>query len=415
MDTLSSQFAEAIGMVLVDAEVSPDIFSQHQIAFAPTIALFRHGKLRLRYFGEWTIGGLTEFCESVTDYDLVPLNDSFSVFEFQRRGPSNIVLSSPPFIAKADALLHKFGGVVQVAILENRQLKETLGMADAVFTRPGDFYTASLNDVDEDTLEALLQSKFQHIYTGDLFGVTPTADTIAALIDERDPLMVYDVVSRFTALRDVFAGNVSFQICDFFKCPNVVQQIKLIGFASPLYIHHAKQGGRFRLDPLQRMFATADEVVNWAKFQILGVSPPPEPHAVVIPRLMAHEFIQLVLDPKKEVVLFVAAPRMPLYEESAESVKKLMKVFEGTPEVRFYEFNPITEHVKGLEMPKSDKPQLSIWPASKEPNGSAFAAYLDVGVIFENLLKLFVTKFSEEKLAALSKRFQEVSQECEVP
>jgi hypothetical protein len=53
---------------------------------------------------------------------------------------------------------------------------------------------------------------------------------------------------------------------------------------------------------------------------------------------------------------------MQLYDESCENFRKLINIFESIPQIIFYEFNPLTEHVKGLKMPKSENPQLPIWP-----------------------------------------------------
>jgi thiol-disulfide isomerase/thioredoxin len=399
MDSLSRRFLNMVGMVTVDVDNNPDLVKTYDVSLAPTIALFRPGKPRLRYYGEWTEPALIDFCESVSHDEIVVLNDSFSLVEFRYRPPAN----------QPDGLLHKFGGIVHVGIVENPQLKAALNLSSAIYTRLGDFYTSNLTSVDEDTIEHLLQSRFHHIHSGEYFGVGPASETIAALIDERDSLMVYDVITRFRAIRDVFGNNVNFQLCNFFKCANIVDQLKLVSFMCPLYVRHSKQGGRYKIEPYPRMNPTVDDIVNWAKFQIMGIALPQEPHTTNIPRVLAPDFISLVLDSTKDIILFVASPRMPQYEESAEIFKQLMSVLEDVPEVKFYKFNPITEHVKGLKMPKSDKPQLSIWPATSEPRGSAFHACLDINVVFENLVKLVETEFSEAKLAELAERLGQLS------
>jgi hypothetical protein len=189
---------------------------------------------------------------------------------------------------------------------------------------------------------------------------------------------------------------------------NPIRQLQPVTFQAPIYVRHSKQGSRQRLDPYQRFQPTLAELVTWAKFQIMGIPPPEAPHSRSVSRITAHEFIPVVLDPKRDVILLVAAPRMQLYDVSVEKFKKLIEVFDGIPDVAFFEFNPLTEHVKGLEMPKSDNPQLSIWPASTEQRGAAFAAFLDLPIMFDNLLKLIALKPTSQQRTLMSTRVAKI-------
>jgi hypothetical protein len=394
-------------MIVVDAESSPELLKPADVTFAPTILIYRQGKQRMRYYGDWSTSAFTELCHSIADDDLYTLTDSFSVFEFQNRKPANIILSSN-FVSKADGLLHKFGGILHVGIVENETLSQIIGLPGALLSRPEEFYSINLTDVEEDTIQRQLLQRIQHIGTNEGFALTDTVDTIVTIVNEDDPVMIYEAVSRLNSLREVLGSNVSYQYCDFFKCHGVVAQLKPITLMSPLYVHHTKQGQRQRIDPYPRIDPTTADIVKWAKFQILGISPPDEPRVLAIPKITAHSFIPVVLDPKRDVVLLVAAPRMQMYDVSVDRFRKLIQIFEGIPEVGFFEFNPITEHVKGLEMPKSDNPQLSIWPATTEQRGSAFAAFVDLELIFENLVRLLETKFSEDQIAEMTQKVAEL-------
>jgi hypothetical protein len=398
-------------MVIIDADASPELLKTADVSFAPTIFIYRQGKRIMRYSGDWSPGALSELCKMITNDDLHTLTDSFSVFEFQHRNPANIILSSPEFVKKADGLLHTFGGVLQIGVVEDDRLPKALGLPGAALSRPIDSFTINLTDVEESTIRSYLAPRYEHIHCTELFGLTETVNTFLALVKEDDPLMVFDSVSRFEALREVFGANMSFQYCDFFKCQALVNQFKPISLIWPLYVLHCKQGFQQRVEVYPRFDSTVADIVNWAKFQILGIAPPDAGTGPAIPRITAHEFIPVVLDPKRDVVLLVASPRMQLYDVSAENFRRLMKIFEDVSEVAFFEFNPLTEHVKGLEMPKSENPQLSIWPASPEQHGAAFQAHLDIGIIFKNLLQLIKTKPSQEKLAKMEDKLAKLRNE----
>jgi hypothetical protein len=57
----------------------------------------------------------------------------------------------------------------------------------------------------------------------------------------------------------------------------------------------------------------------------------------------------------------------------------------------------------GLEMPKSDKPLLSIWPATEGPKGSTFGARLSIPLL-DNVLQLIATRVSDAELEQMAQR-----------
>lgn len=184
-----------------------------------------------------------------------------------------------------------------------------------------------------------------------------------------------------------------------------------MSFKAPVFCLHEKQGGRYGIQVMPKVGSGVQEIIDWANFLLYGIQPPKKEHAIPIPRLIAHEFMQKALNPKRDAVLLLAAPKMQLYEESQNTVRCLIEAFAacGVETVDFYEYNTITERVQGLELPKSDKPQLSIWPASETPGGSAFAGFLDPKMTFETLIQVLAT-VSREQIMAISEKIDEIMQ-----
>ena len=399
MDGASAKFAKSVTFAFIEIDNAPEIAAKYNVSFAPRVMIFKGDKFVQLYLGDWTQNGFTTFCEKLIKFELHHLKTVFDVFEFQRLAPSNLLLVSKANAAKADEMLEKYGGIVNIGVLENESVALELKLPPAQFTRVDDFVTFDFEDVTEKDVDAHMWSPYEHIHSHEWMGICPTPLSFLTLLDERDPMMIHDTARDFDALRELFGSNVSFQFCDFFTCANVVQQLKIGMYTSPvLMCREQMSNGRYRLDPLPKVPATKEDVINFGKFKVWNIEPPRKKTELRIPKLSAHDFIQNVIDPKMDVILLLAAPRMQLYEQSQKNIRALMTAFEGIDTVRFFEFNTITEHVQGLQLPESDKPQISIWPATEQPGGSAFAAYLPINVIFENLLKLITTKVSQQKM-----------------
>lgn len=411
MDGVASKFSTSITFAAVDIGAAPDVCAKYNVTFAPRVAVFKGSKMLQIYLGETTQNGFTIFAEKLLHAEIHHLKNEYDVFEFQSLAPSNLLLVSKANIAKADQLFKTYGGIVSIGVLENDAVAQSLNLPDAQFVRAEDFVKFDLTDVSESTIDPLLHSPYEHIFSHEWLGISPTRHSFITLIDERDPLMIHDTVKDFDALREIFGTNVSFQFCDFFTCANVVQQLKIGMFNSPVLVCREQMNNRFKLDPLPKVPATREDVINFGKFMILGIEPPLKKTELRIPKLSAHEFIQNVIDPKKDVILLLAAPRMQLYQQSQTNFRALIKAFEGIDSVRFFEYNTLTEHVQGLQLPESDKPQISVWPATEQPSGSAFAAYLSINVIFENLLKLIQTKVSQQRMDEMMEVIQKYLEE----
>jgi hypothetical protein len=113
---------------------------------------------------------------------------------------------------------------------------------------------------------------------------------------------------------------------------------------------------------------------------------PQQKDVTPIPKLLANHFVAIAVDPKTDVILLAGSPDMPYYAEAEHNVRMLMECLKNIPTVKFCEFNSATENVPGLEMPKSHKRLLSIWPATEGPKGSTFGACLSIPLVLDNML-----------------------------
>ena len=270
----------------------------------------------------------------------------------------------------------------------------------------------NISDLEDYDLLNLSHSPFKHIKNSEFLGTVNTQYSFLALVDEHDPVHVYDSIARMKLAHSYFGSNISYMYCDFFVCENVVRQLGLVSFLNPCNVVMKKeQNGRQSVEPFRKLVNKPEDVLNWLKFQILNIEMPQEKEEIRIPRLYADDFIPKALDPKIDAILLVAATGMNMYDESISNFRILMQVFKDIKTVKFYEFNRFTEHVQGLEIPQSDKPLLSIWPASKEPRGSSFGGYLSVQLTFENLLKLIQTPIPQEKIDEMAKHLNQLDME----
>jgi hypothetical protein len=405
-DSLSANYAHVIEMILVDLDTDSDLLFSSGVEFGPTIAVFVRGKFRALYTGDWAPGPLTEYCNILANDEIVELTDSFSVFEFQHKPPLNLMITDESLLPAAQKLQPLFAGLLRVAVLKNSEI--ALNYSGAILTNPFELHTENLNTLNESLIQNALTTKVQHVSSAELIGMTGTYETIVALVDERDPLMIFETMVRFRAISEAFGKRVSFQVIDFFNSLPLIQQYRINSFDTPLYLRHSKTGNRYVLEPYLKFGPSGADLVKWLSDQIAGVTPAPEKPVQGVPRLNAYNFIPSVLDAKLDVILLVAAPRMPHYETAVETLRVLIELFKPIPQVKCYEFNPLTEHVTGLELPKSEEPQFSIWPASAEPNGRAFSAQVDLKFTIGAILQIIKTPITEEQQRVMQEKVNEL-------
>lgn len=409
LEQASTKFEDTIGFLQVDVELSKSIIAKYNISFVPQIAVFRNSRFLTFYTKEWAAPIISQYCQSLLSTEITHLNTSFEVFDFQHTSPANLILASDEAIKKADELSKSFAGIIKIGVIDNLELGKKFKLAPAQLNRPLDQFSTIVQDFSEESLIQLIKSPFVHIENQDAFGVSTTQYSILALMDERDPLHYHDIIKRFKIAYDFFGENISYHYCDFLTCEGTVKQVGLVNFAAPVFVFRKQATNqRFFVEPYTRMFNAPDEICHWLKEKILGIPMPRPKEQIKIPRMYANDFIPTALNPKNDVILLVATPTMQFYEESQENIRLLIQAFENFTTVKFYEFNPETEHVQGLDIPKSDKPQLSVWPASTEPHGSTFAAYVSIPIIIENLLKLITTPISDAQVEKIAKTIEKI-------
>lgn len=119
--------------------------------------------------------------------------------------------------------------------------------------------------------------------------------------------------------------------------------------------------------------------------------------------LCGSNFQDLVLNPKKDVILFVASTSMSQYRENRKQLLVIKSIMKPLKNVDFYEFNPFTQMIPGLSMPESEQPMLSIWPASMEPHGGTISGHFNVADVLDTILKIMKGPHSQREM----KEFQE--------
>lgn len=413
LDKLSSKYHDNINFLYVDMQESQQLFNKYNIQFIPQVAFFRNQELIKFYEDTWSYESFEKFIENEMNEEVASLNSSFSVFNFINKEPSSLILS-PKLASQADELFNKYGGAFHIGIVEDEDLTKSLNLPPALFSIPHNELSLPISNLEDYDLLNLSHSPFKHIKNAEFLGTVSTPYTYLALIDDHDPYHVYDSITRMKLAHSFFGENISYLYCDFFVCENVVKQLGLVSFLNPCNVVLKKEkSGRQSIEPYRKLVNKPIEVLNWLKFQILNIEMPQEKEEIRIPRLYADDFIPKALDPNIDAILLVAVTGMNMYDESIANFRILMHVFRDIKTVKFYEFNRFTEHVQGLEIPQSDKPLLSIWPAFKEPRGSSFGGYLSLQLTFENLLKLIQTPIPQEKIEEMTKELNKLAMERE--
>ena len=413
LDSLSGSYSDSIGFYFVEFETASDVTLKYNISYAPSIAIFKDGNFRSLYLGEWSKKEFQNFFDNLINADIIYLDSAFDVFELQHNPSGSLIFSSSDEIDETYGILDSFLGLIAIGVINNKDVVRELNFSKAVLTRPKDFFTYSFNydeEVTVDKVSELIRSPFIEVNNVEQLTATETSNTLVALLDTHNPSQQFETIRSFRTVQKFFDSNLSFQYCDFFTCSQLVRQIGIIKYSQPVFCIALKEGQKSRFEPLLKTNNVPEDVLNFCKFQLLGIPIPQEKQVVQLPKLHAPEFITSVGDYTKNVILYVASPVMQLYDECAEKARVLYQAFQGVKTFSFYEYNPLTEHVQGLSMPQSDQPQFSVWPASKEPHGSSFIANLPIEVILDNIVKLTEGALDDDQVQDVLDKIQELRQ-----
>jgi hypothetical protein len=230
-------------------------------------------------------------------------------------------------------------------------------------------------------------------------------------MDERDPLHLHGVRGLFNNLSAIYPGNFSYQFCDYYRCTAAASQLGIVNYGHPMYVLSQKTAAKPKMTLFGHPAPTFEDFKEWIDEQVFGVVDKRKRTSSGIPLLYARNFHRIALNPNKDVILLVAVPGMPKYAEAQKVMLHLMDIFLPVKAVECYEFNPRTQMVPGLQIPKADHPILSIWPAHADASGVSFSAAIGLPAVFRNVMSMIKSQVSptllrdmNDKVAALSKQ-----------
>lgn len=387
MDELAEKYKEKVGMVMLDIDNSPKIAEQYKIDKVPTLTLFGKGKLISIYKGEWNKNAIISFCDELFENKVEELNDSFDVFEFQEKQPVNLIIASPDLILHANEFATTVYGRISVAILRNQSLAKSLGIEKAQIVRPLDGFTQNIDSLDVDSLKNISFPIIEHVNDVDDIESGKMPYTLCALIDEQDPLHRIILSNYIQSIHSNY-DNVSYRCVDFYKASELAKQLNIYIFDNPLFVLF-ETGSRPKL--LTNSSPNEEDIKQWLDKEIKGIEINEETETSGIIRLFARNFMRIVLDPRKDIVLLVGQPTMPDFSKAAENFRKLIQIMQKFPTIKFYTFDPVSQLVPGLQIPKSESPLITVWPATEQPSGATFPANIPFGAIIDSLLKVLKT------------------------
>ena len=409
-DRICSKYDGRLSVLAVDAGASQDIASKFSISEIPSIAAFAGDRLLDFYTGKWCEEEIVAFCEQILSWQVTKIRNYFEFFRFQNgMVPANLVLARGVGDDKANQIMRMFGGMLHVGLLENDEVAKVAGIDVAMVSRPNDGFVRLLSDVSESELAPLIRPHIVDVAGPDRFGKEKSPHTLVAVIDESDPLQRHDVGKVFAQLEQIYGENVSFQFCDFYKCPASAIQLGIRNYGSPVYVLSSKTDKDLKMRLFNRAEPTVDDFKDWMDEFVLGVKK--EVPEGGIPVLYARNFMNIALNPKKDVILLLIAPGMQKHAEAQSNFKHLMDIFQPFPSIEFYEFNPKTEKVPGLRIPDTDEPIISIWPAHEQASGASLSATIPLKAIFETIMRSVKTRITPARIRDLNSQVNEISKE----
>lgn len=407
VDKATKAHGKAVTAIRIDRDEAPAIANRYNISFVPQVALFRHGELRMFYTGDFTEPSIRNFITNVVTAKVRQLNNTFDVFEFQNMKPLNLLLAGTDSHDKAQRLLTKYGGAIEIGVVEDPEVIRELELAPATLTRPDEQFKQSFQALDDTTINDNLFTPFIFVNNSAIFGWSKHRVVLTALLDTRDPLQLRQMMEQFREAHKEIGDEIGYQYCDFFVCKRFADAVGLDQVTNPFYILNRWQAPR-PLKPLKKWIRKPNDVAVWLKEELYGEKPQTEDVENGIEKVRAADFAQKVLDPNVDVILFVASPDMEGYPVAVANAQMLVKLFADIPSIKLYELNQHQEYIEGLQIPGDNKPVFSIWKASNEPSGSAFSAELQIPVILDAILQLVATQISDAQLEKMVEMVQEM-------
>lgn len=403
-DTLSDKYGSKLSTIVIDTTESEDLAAKYEIPHYPAIASFAGDRLLQFYRGRRFESDIASFCEQMLSAKVTKLNTYFDFFRFQNQmAPANLVLANHLGEQKAQELAQAFPGLIHVALLENPSISTSVGVDTAQFSRPSDGFLANLTDLNE-TLLTLAKPHIIQIDNEEVFGLEQSPFTLVAIIDTRDPLQRHHIQNSFLQLENIYGHNITYQICDFYKCPAISNELGIRNYGSPVYVLCSKTDS---MRVFNHPSPNIGDFQQWLDEFVLGIKRDLPDGG--IPVLYARNFTNIVLDPRKDVVLLIISPDMQEESSSREKFRQLIEIFQPFPSIEFYEFNPRTQKVPGLRIPDSDHPVISIWPAREQSSAVSMPATIPLKPIFETIMRTVRTQITPARLGDLNAKVDQMS------
>lgn len=406
-DALSDKYGSKLSMIVIDTTESEDLATIYEIPHCPAIAAFTGDRLLQFYRGRRLDTEVASFCDQMLSAKVTKLNTYFDFFRFQNQmAPANLVLANHIGEQKAQQLAQAFPGLIHIAILSNPSISTSVGVDMAQFSRPSDGFIANLKDINE-TLLTLARPHIIQIDNEEVFGLEHSPHTLVAIIDTRDPLQRHHVQNSFLQLENIYGHNITYQICDFYKCMAISNDLGIRNYGSPVYVLCSQTDSK----PLMRVFnhpsPNIGDFQQWLDEFVLGIKRDLPDGG--IPVLYARNFTNIVLDPRKDVVLLIISSDMQEESSSREKFRQLIEIFQPFPSIEFYEFNPRTQKVPGLRIPDSDHPVISIWPAREQSSAVSMPATIPLKALFETIMRTVRTQITPARLGDLNAKVDQMS------
>lgn len=399
LNYLRKKFNGHFNTIEVDISKSKEIKRKFNISNHPKFAYFYRKNFRFFYTGVLKTDDMVDFFENILiERKAVELRSSFDYFNFIANRSANLVVIEKKHFDKLNILTKSLSSVVNIGYIEDRKLVNSLNLTCNILVEGYSGETHIIEDLNEEVIFELSRPPYEVLYSQECFmQSSPDTIVLSVLYSINEPWHI-EQINNVTKYIKKNHENIKIKILDIMKAPKYVSKHGIIRFSYPVYFMSSNNGLNWKLNA--NIPSSSDSVIDWINAALSGKIG----NNQGLKRLFAGQFSDLVIRHDRDVVLFVAAPSMPGYKGMKEMAIKIANVFSICPHVDFYEFNPLTEIVPGLSIPKSDIPQYSIWPALKTPSGSAFKANYPTKVIIENLIKLFKSDISEELVNQVIKR-----------
>ena len=390
LNAASHRVESGISFHSCDITKNPNLKKKFNIIDFSLFLLYHKKTFLTQYVGNYTSDSLTTFItNALENQDVYYPKTALDVLNFESKTPANIIIASHDIADIADGIAHNCTQLIHVAVVTDKELIKKLKLPPVTFNKPREFFTMELKGkIDVPKLIEMAQPTWSFVVNQNMIGKM----TIAVLYDKTIPYHLYKINEVFSLMKQEIGNNLRYAAIDYFDAPKYIKQFGVFKFTYPIFFVIGQGMSKWQLcnDPT----LSSVETFYWIREVVTGRAPPSK--SSLIPTLYAQDFMRLVLPSTVDAILFVAAPSMEHYKECKKNAEIVAQIFQDCPSVKIYEFNPLTEHVQGLQLPKSNYPQFSIWPAVNPPDGKSFRADYAMKEMLRNIFQFLKAPIDDE-------------------